>query len=128
MQTNFDDVKDTFRKYKFPHYTTPTLLPTQAMVNRLELMQEELDELYDAMLGEDLPEVIDALIDLAYFTLGTAVAMGIDWQAHWDEVHRANMAKEPGVKSTRPHQPYDIIKPDGWCPPDHEAILNAKAE
>jgi predicted HAD superfamily Cof-like phosphohydrolase len=54
--------------------------------------------------------------------IGTLDAFGVDAQRAWDEVHKANMTKQPGVKESRPNPlglP-DLIKPEGWTGPDHD--------
>lgn len=60
---------------------------------RVSLIQEELDELDLALSTHDLVEAADAIADLLYVVLGTAVACGIKIQPIWDEVHRSNMTK-----------------------------------
>jgi len=42
------------------------------------------------------PEIVaayDAVLDLEVVTTGTAVAMGVDTEPGWQEVHRSNMSK-----------------------------------
>ena len=46
--------------------------------------------------------------------------MGIPPEFPFDEVHQANMKKR-GEKTER-HE-YDAVKPEGWTPPDHTAML-----
>ena len=48
--------------------------------------------------------------------------MGVNAHKAWDAVLNANMAKEVGVKESRPNPlglP-DLIKPEGWKAPSHE--------
>lgn len=89
---------------------------------RLNFLQEELDETRAAgIMDEDPEEVVDGLIDLCVVAIGTLDAFGIDAYKAWDEVHRANMAKEVGIKPERPNPlglP-DLIKPNGWKAPKH---------
>lgn len=89
---------------------------------RLNMIGEELLETRKAVNAEDWPEVVDGLIDLCVFAIGTMDAFGIDKHKAWDEVFEANMIKEPGVKPGRPNRfglP-DLIKPAGWQAPTHE--------
>ena len=87
---------------------------------RISFLQEELDEL-KANRGNP-EEVVDALVDLCVVAIGTLDAFDVDAYAAWDAVHEANMAKEVGVKPSRPNPlglP-DLIKPEGWTAPSHE--------
>lgn len=92
-------------------------------------LQEELTEFQDAQADKDILESADALIDLIYFALGRLVEMGIPARMVFDEVQRANMGKERGELSKRTGSlGYDAIKPEGWQPPDHSALLTFSAE
>lgn len=71
----------------------------------------------------NLIEAIDGICDLMYVALGTGVTAGVDLDPHFQEVHRANMMKLQGPKREDGKQ----LKPDGWTPPDHEAILIRQA-
>ena len=90
---------------------------------RINFLQEELDETQRAaFIYEDPEEIVDGLIDLCVVAIGTLDAFGVDANAAWDEVLKANMAKEVGVKPERPNPlglP-DLMKPEGWQPPSHE--------
>jgi predicted HAD superfamily Cof-like phosphohydrolase len=87
----------------------------------MRFLYEELNEMDIAVTERNPEEVVDALIDLCVVAIGTLDSFGVDAYKAWDSVHNANMAKEPGVKETRPNPlglP-DLIKPDGWTGPDH---------
>jgi predicted HAD superfamily Cof-like phosphohydrolase len=86
---------------------------------RVDFLQEELDELKANTKNPE--EIVDALIDLCVVAIGTLDAFNVDAYKAWDEVHRANMQKEVGVKATRPNplKMPDLIKPSNWTPPDH---------
>ena len=89
---------------------------------RLKFLQEELDETKKAVTQKDAEEIVDGLIDLCVVAIGTMDAFGVDAHKAWDAVHKANMAKEPGVKESRPNPlglP-DLVKPEGWEGPSHE--------
>jgi len=89
---------------------------------RLKFLEEELNETRAAGLYDrNAAEVVDGLIDLCVVAIGTMDAFGVDAHEAWDRVHAANMAKEPGVKESRPNPlglP-DLIKPEGWEGPKH---------
>ena len=60
---------------------------------RLNLIEEELQELQEAIKQEDLLEVADALTDILYVTYGAGHAFGIDLDNCFDEVQKSNMSK-----------------------------------
>jgi predicted HAD superfamily Cof-like phosphohydrolase len=69
----------------------------------------------------DPEEIVDGLIDLCVFSIGTLDVFGVDANEAWDRVYDANMAKSVGVKEGRPN-PFglpDLVKPGGWQAPDH---------
>jgi len=89
---------------------------------RIDFIREELDETETALISMDSEEIVDGLIDLCVVAIGTLDAFGVDPYKAWDEVLKANMAKEVGVKPTRPNPlgVPDLIKPDNWEAPSHE--------
>ena len=88
---------------------------------RLDFLEEELTETVKAFAMNDGEELVDGLIDLCVVAIGTLDAFGIDPYKAWDEVLKANMSKEVGVKPTRPNPlgVPDLIKPDDWKAPSH---------
>ena len=88
---------------------------------RARFLEEELNELKQAIEDRNPEEIVDALIDLIVISIGTMDANEINAHAAWDEVLRANMNKHVGIKESRPNElglP-DLIKKPGWIPPDH---------
>jgi predicted HAD superfamily Cof-like phosphohydrolase len=89
---------------------------------RIDFLKEELSETSFAFSAKDPEEIVDGLIDLCVVAIGTLDAFGVDAHKAWDSVHEANMAKEPGIKPSRPNPlglP-DLIKPKCWTAPSHE--------
>ena len=89
---------------------------------RLAMMQEELDETKNAVAEKNPEEVVDGIIDLCVFAIGTLEVFGVDANKAWDQVYKANMSKEVGIKEGRPNPlglP-DLVKPEGWQGPTHE--------
>lgn len=146
LPSHFGDVKEFHQKFGLLVGEQPRHLTRRKLKERIECMLEELTEFAEAcdlsigmsqtdsgdhklsvidMFGEDqdLPAQADALVDLVYFALGTAVMMGLPWQALWDDVQRANMTKVRG-ETKRGHR-VDVTKPAGWVGPQGEDILEA---
>lgn len=89
---------------------------------RVSCLQEELDEIKTAIEEKDADGIIDGLIDLAVFDIGTLDLFLVDGYDAWNEVYKANITKEVGIKEGRPN-PFklpDLVKPDGWQAPSHE--------
>ena len=88
---------------------------------RLKMLTEEHDETWHAFDQKDPHEVVDGLIDIIVIAIGTLDLMDVDGYEAFQEVMRANMSKEVGVKEGRPNPlglP-DLVKPEGWTGPDH---------
>jgi predicted HAD superfamily Cof-like phosphohydrolase len=77
---------------------TPGLVDEGTRVLRERLIQEEFEELKEAMAREDLVAIAKELADLLYVVYGTAVSYGIDMGPVFHEVHRSNMSKIGGYK------------------------------
>ncbi len=78
-----------------PILDKPTLIPPNRSYLRLELLQEELDELRDAVREDNIIGVADALADLQYVLSGAVLEFGLGsrFKDLFDEVHRSNMSK-----------------------------------
>lgn len=125
MPSNYEDVRAFHEKYDVPIGQLPHTLSPERYQHRIKFMQEELDEYKDAVATGDIASQFDALIDLVYVALGTAIWQGFPWQAGWDEVQRANMQKVmvENVTLSRRNDPFDVVKPVGWLPPDLATVL-----
>ena len=91
--SNFKDVKTFMEKFGQVVRTKPQFPDDQTMQLRFDLIQEELDELKEAMETKNLKEIADALTDILYVTYGAGYAYGIDLDKCFKEVQRANMSK-----------------------------------
>lgn len=115
------DIADMYKKYGFDisHLNNEELY--KFVEWRADFIQEELSELYDAIDLKDPEEVVDALIDIIVVALGTLDLLKVDSATAWNEVLRANLQKEVGIKDCRPNE-YgfpDLVKPYKWKGPDH---------
>ncbi len=98
---------------------TPALPDPATVALRRTLLHEEYTELLQAIDSGDLAAIAGEAIDLLYVTYGLCVAYGIDADAVFDAVHRANLAKAAGPRRPDGKQ----LKPVGWTPPDLAAVL-----
>jgi predicted HAD superfamily Cof-like phosphohydrolase len=90
----FDMVREFHRAFGVPAPDAPCL-PSRVILDlRSNLIFEELGEYETAVVTGDVTAVADALADLAYVVIGTAVAHGLtQFDAIFAEVHRSNMSK-----------------------------------
>lgn len=115
---------------------TPHVPDFHVMQLRYNLMHEELQEfvlaanrsviaghLYSE--ADVLEQVADALADLMYVTIGTAVAFGIDIQSVWETVHESNMSK-----FIDGHRRDDgkWMKGPSWRPPHIREVIAAQMD
>ena len=103
---------------------SPGIPARDVYVLRRKLIEEELDEYFNAACNGDRAEVLDALCDLTYVLMGTVLVhgMGDVFDAAFAEVHRSNLRKFPdGVALRRADG--KVIKPDSWTPPNLEQFV-----
>lgn len=126
MSSNwFDDMRAMHQKYGVNEWFSANKDNAELMKKylkfRLDMCQEEMTESLDAYDGKDAEEIVDGLIDLCVFAIGTLEVFNVDADAAWNRVYKANMNKEVGIKEGRPN-PFglpDLIKPEGWTAPSH---------
>ena len=126
MGSNFSDVKALHEKFDLPRPDFPVLPGSSLFIFRSNFMPSELMEFNEAYFDGDLTKMADALVDLVYVAMGTAVALGIPWQKCWESVHSANMTKVRVDNGTG--YKHGLSKPDGWVSPNgkiFEALLAA---
>lgn len=93
MEKQFNDVHEFMVSFG---QATPQnfVMPSEKTQHlRWQLCTEESKELGDS---KNLVEYTDAVVDLLYVTIGSAIAAGIDHETigtAWDRVHRSNMSK-----------------------------------
>lgn len=93
MHSNFEMVGDFMKKFGQEVKAKPEFPDNETIALRLELIQEELDELREAVGNADIVEVADALTDILYVTYGAGHAFGIDLDKCFEEVQASNMSK-----------------------------------
>tara|TARA_B100000941_G_scaffold170996_1_gene121857 strand:- start:226 stop:597 length:372 start_codon:yes stop_codon:yes gene_type:complete len=91
--SNFESVKK-FMKTFGQEVKEKAEFPTDKITSlRYDLIQEELDELKEAIDNRDIKEVADALTDILYVTYGAGHAFGINLDKCFAEVQNSNMSK-----------------------------------
>ena len=91
--SNFNKVKTFMETFGQEVKKKPSFSSDKINKLRIDLIQEEIDELNQAIQNKDLLEVADALTDILYVTYGAGHAFGIDLDKCFEEVQSSNMSK-----------------------------------
>ena len=91
--TNFEKVGLFMKTFGQEVKNKPGLSSDKINNLRISLINEELEELKQAMKNNDLKEAVDALTDILYVTYGAGHAFGIDLDKCFEEVQNSNMSK-----------------------------------
>ena len=114
----------TFHQEFDIHVANRPMVPdekTQSL--RVRLIQEEFDELKEALEAKSLPNIAKELADLLYVVYGTAVSYGIDMEPVFREVQRSNMSKVGGYK----REDGKWVKPETYSPANIGPILEIQS-
>ncbi len=92
--TSLTSVKEFHELFDLPVLDQPSI-PRNRIALRLNLLQEELDELKAALETDDKLETLDALCDIQYVLAGAIheFGLGARFAEAFAEVHRSNMSK-----------------------------------
>lgn len=93
--TALNHVADFHRLFDMPVLDAPQIPSPVRCALRVSLLQEELDELREAIEANDLRAAADALCDLQYVLSGAILEFGLAgrFKEFFDEVQRSNMSK-----------------------------------
>ena len=115
-------VQEFHQQFEIHVSPTPSIPDEPIQILRKRLIQEEFDELQEAMQEKDLPSIAKELADLLYVVYGTAVSLGIDMEPVFQEVHRSNMSKVGGHK----REDGKWVKPPTYSPAQLDSLLAAQ--
>tara|TARA_A100001015_G_C14712653_1_gene602730 strand:- start:352 stop:747 length:396 start_codon:yes stop_codon:yes gene_type:complete len=89
---------------------------------RIQLIEEEVDELFDGVDRRDMTNVAKELVDILYVVYGMGNAMGIDLDNCFDEVHASNMSKLENGKVLY-SETGKVLKGKNYFEPELERLL-----
>lgn len=122
--TNFELVGDFMEAMDQEVLIYPVFPEEHIQKLRLDLIEEELDELHLGVDNIDIVEVADALTDLLYVVYGAGHAFGIDLDECFQEVHQSNMSKLGDDGRAIKREDGKVLKPDTYFPPDLKSVLS----
>lgn len=90
-----NQVPEFHKTFNAPILEKPQIPSKERCELRVSLLQEELNELQQAIADNDLVEIADALCDLQYVLSGAVLEFGLGekFPALFNEVQRSNMSK-----------------------------------
>ena len=91
--TNFEKVGKFMKTFGQEVKSKSSLSSDKINMLRINLIEEELEELKQAINQKNLTEVADALTDILYVTYGAGHAFGINLDKCFEEVQNSNMSK-----------------------------------
>ena len=91
--TNFEKVGVFMKTFNQDVKDSSSLSTDKINSLRISLINEELEELKQAISEKNLNEVADALTDILYVTYGAGQAFGINLDKCFEEVQKSNMSK-----------------------------------
>lgn len=113
----FNDVNFMHNKFKFHDHE----MTRDRFQQRLNFLDEELEETKQAFADNDAEHVVDGLIDLIVVAAGTLDLIKVDGNKAWIDVQKANLSKQLGLNPNRPDSGgIDLMKPEGWVAPSHK--------
>lgn len=95
MSDYIQKVTKFHKLFKLPILDTPCIPKKERTELRISLIQEELEELKEAIANNDITEVCDAFADLQYVLSGAILEFGLGDKFNdlFNEVQRSNMSK-----------------------------------
>lgn len=123
MVSNFIRVMDFMNNFGQEVKYNPEFPDEKVQKLRISLIEEESEELKEAIENKDVVGVADALTDILYVTYGAGAAFGIDLDKCFEEVHNSNMSKLD--RDGRPIYREDgkILKGPDYFEPNLEKIV-----
>lgn len=121
--SNFELVGDFMEAFGQEVHCEPNWPDFSTRELRLDLIQEEFEELQEAIDNKDMVEIADALTDLLYVVYGAGHAFGMDLDECFLEVHESNMSKlGPDGRAIR-REDGKVMKSENFFAPNLAPIL-----
>ncbi len=123
MQRAYGQLKEFHDTYEVYVGKAPHLPEIKQRELRRRLLEEEYREYVAAEQDDDLVGIADALADIVYIAIGTALAYGIPFDKVWEEVHASNMSKLDADGRPVRREDGKVLKGQNYFPPDISRII-----
>ena len=122
--SNFNKVKNFMTTYG-QEVKEKAQFPDNKIVQlRVDLIEEELIELKEAIKNNDIVEVADALTDILYVTYGAGHSFGVDLDKCFNEVQNSNMSKLDENGKPIYNESGKVMKGPNYFPPNLKKIID----
>jgi len=100
----------------------PITIDEKTAQARVDFITEELEEYLDANKAGDIVGVLDAIVDILYFTFGMIVIHGLQAVVSrgFDIVHGCNMTKLWPNNEVKTNSDGKVLKPDSFEKPERQ--------
>ena len=131
--TNYGRLEEFQKAIGNPAPDRPSVPDAATLELRARLLHEEFAETLEALAelrlepdvrGEAFAHLMRELADMLYVTYGMFAACGVDADAVFAGVHRANMHKAMGPRRSDGK----VLKPADWQPPDVAGVVKRLLE
>lgn len=124
MKQAFRDVEMFHTICDQPVRTVPQNIDKAEQELRKNLIEEEVfKELFPAMDAGDIVEIADALGDICYVVIGTALHYGIPLTDVWDAIQASNLSKrDPTTGQVIKRADGKVLKGESYFPPKSRII------
>jgi len=131
MIKQINQVREFHEKFGIPvaNQVTFSDLDIDILDLRINLIQEESEEVEKAIYLEGIDDVAKELCDLLYVTYGTILTLGLQDKIEecFNEVHRSNMSKLGKDGKPIYRQDGKLLKGENYSQADIASILNKNA-
>ena len=122
--TNFEKVGKFMKTFGQEVKSNSSLSSDKINNLRISLIEEELEELKQAIREKNLLEVADALTDILYVTYGAGHAFGINLDKCFEEVQNSNMSKLDDNGKPIYNEHGKVMKGPNYFKPDLTKFIN----
>lgn len=121
--TNYEKVKQFMEAFGQEVPARATFPDEETMQLRLKLIAEEVSEFAESVQEEDIVNASKELADILYVVYGAGLAMGINLDQVFHDVHNSNMSKLGADGKPVYREDGKVIKGPNYTKPDLSWVI-----